>query len=728
MIGIAKRSWFHWLVGCALLGATAWTFEAGQEPSPQGLQGIWPSEMPAVFSVEKFDALGPNWKSWSEKTWNHLQAFYQLAGDVEQQRAQLQTLKNRLATMERAMNSPQYRVIHHALAELAGPLARRIELAEATLDILTQDPHQSRQERIHQLSEQTEQALRALEADLQNFSGGSAWLNYLQAQALRTGLRAESHDAQIQAVQTTLSLLQRRNGLENQSQREFLSRPSFLELEKQLTGLLELLQAPTPPLPLQPLRDQLQRLIHAVEEYEQTSSQVAAAEAREAWREIRKLSPDGGERLMGVLANHFFNYNVRIVAAEEFLSRLVSEARTEQGQVQDFVLGANVGGWQITTSQLSIDLKPSADRVRFDLVLSGVVQSNTAGSTSEATIYSYGYHTFTARKEVQFDGQRFTLQPASINVVASTTPTGAVTNYSGGLFGGIAERIALREAEANRPASEAHARMRVTERILPRFNKEAEESFAKSQQRLEREWLSGLKEAGIYPDSYRYQSTHNALRVNARLMKEQELGGSKIPSWMLPEDRGATLAMHETVINNVIDEMGFAGKTMSEEELRQQIERFLSKALAREFKLRAEELVQPPSEEEAEEDRTPAKVVFAEYDPLRIQLRDGQMILIIRAGLSREGKEPIPTQQIVAPLRLQVQGDKILITREGLEIIGVERNLNPVERKVMNSRLSAALPDRTVSGKVTFEGPKNKVEAVVREVHISDGWISLRVS
>ena len=711
------------------LTAGAWAFDA-QAPA-SGLKGILPEAPPSELAIEAFEPLGKNWTDWSQGTADAIADFYKLEGDAAAQREQLAVLKSKLGVMDRALKGSQYASIHDTLVSLHSPLARRVAVAEAILDTLETDPQTGRRAALKARATAVSSALSALEADVRGIPGGTAWLTYLKANELKAALGKSADDeATLAALNTSKTKLAKRETLTDESQKQFLSREAFLDLEAAIDAQIAAIEAPPAAESAPALRDALQKLIAAIEDYEVTSSIVAAKDARAAWKTVKQLAPDGGARLEGALGVHYFNYNVRIVASESFLSKLLADSRVEQGQVVDNVLGANVGGWQTTSTNVSVDLKPANDRVRFDLVLNGVVQSNTAGATSEATIYTSGYHVFNARKEVTFDGKTFRTIPATISVNANNTTTGATTRYSGGLFGGIANRIALREAEARRPQSQAIAASRVQGRVLPPFDSEVNQSFADASEQIDKEFTAGLKATDLYPDAQSYQTTDSALRLSTRLMGANELGGDGPEPRLLPESSGATLVLHESLVNNAIDRIGLAGKKMTEEELRHHVEAFLSKALSREFKFSAPE-AQPVAaanaSEEEEEDNVPSKLVFAEQDPLRVQFQNGILLLVIRAGIEREGKEPIPIQEISAPIRIAVEGDQIRAFREGLEIAGVEGDLSPVQRRVVNSKVSKALPERTVSAKFDLEGTKRTVQAQVARIRVVDGWISVAV-
>lgn len=721
------------LLGLAVGG---WAFE---NEGAVGLKGILPAETPEVFSAASFEALGPTWKDWSAGAVEAIAAFYRADGDVAAQRAALNKVKAKLGVLNKAISDSQYSAIQKSLLSIRGPLARQVALAEAILKTLEADPAVARSEAVAASTDKVNQAVAALKADLQSVAGGSAWLPFIQAEPLLTawGKSVESEET-VAALNATKSKLALRETLTDAAQKAFLSRPSFIALESAINEHLTSVAINPAAVDQAALRAALAELTSALDDYEYTNSSVSAAAVRAATGKVAAVAADRGAAIRKVLTEQYFNYNIRIAATESFLNRLLADSRVEQGQVNDYVLGAAVGGWQTTSTNVGVDVQPSADKLVFDLVLTGVVQSNTAGHTDQATIYTSGYHQFRSTKQVAYDGHTFTTSPAYTSVSANNTTTGASTRLSGvPLFGQVAQRVAIREATARRPQAESIAAGRVTEKVTPRFNQEVDQSFANATADLERNLYKGLKEAGLYPDREAYSSTHDKILISTRLMGDHKLGGYSAEPTLLNISTGAAMLMHESVVNNTIDLIGFDGKTMNEEELRAHVEQFLSKALSREFKFNAPaESVQPAApapdaapatEEEAAEAKAPAKLKFVDHDSVRVQFRDGQLLLTIRAGLERENADPIPAHEIVVPLTFTVNGNKLLIKRDTLSIAPIEGNSNPVQQKVMNTKISAALPDREVAGTFKLKGPSREVNATITGLSIVDGWITVNV-
>src|SRR5262249_57251628 len=129
------------------------------------------------------------------------------------------------------------------------------------------------------------------------------------------------------------------------------------------------------------------------------------------------------------------------------------------------------------------------------------------------------------------------------------------------------------------------------EKVLPKFNAEVDQQFGlggKSNGQLVQK-MASLKELSLYPDAKLWTTTDSELRGAARLMDASELGGSE-PHPALYLRRGISLLVHQTMINNAIDRLDFAGKTMTDDEIRAKIEQELSTLLGKDFKLEQEPL------------------------------------------------------------------------------------------------------------------------------------------
>ena len=687
-----------------------------------GLSGIFPSSPPADLSEDEFAKLDGNWSEWSKNAAAAVAEFYsKLEGsDPAAQRKALGVLKVKQDVLRRALDDSKYNSIHGPLTALYNSLTLRIEFAEAALDTLELDGKQIVAGKIRSRSSALISSIQSLENYLATIGNGTLWLPYFHASELKAALIAdpEGSAAINEAVKAQVSL-KNRDSVLDQQQKSFTHKAAFESYSSALDQYLAAANWLSPEEASKKLRAEFKSLAAALDTY--ASSGEKAAELRDAFSRTRYVAADGGDRLASALQKRLFNYNLRLLVTEDFLNRLMSQNKTEQGQVVDFVLGANVSGNQITNTTVNVDLKPSSNTARFDLRLNGNINSNTAGVTPEATVYTIGNHTFTATKEVNFDGLTFSTLPAAIAVNPHNTTTGIATKFSGiPILGRIANSIAADQVEAKRGEAEAIAASRVQDGVLPRFNQEVDRNFAEQGYKLNNEVFSGLRATGLFPDTFNYQTTDQLLTINARVMASHQIAGDT-PESRLLSTSGATALVHETALNNALGQIGLAGQTVTEDELKAKIEAFISKATNKPFKFQA---APPKQASEDEEEKSLNAIIFAAVDPIRVRVSDNELTIVIRAGFKQEGKDDIPTQEITVPISLEAKGHQILAKAGNVVVAASEGQGGGVGvRAVVRKKIQSVLPDRTVDGKVEIKTPEKTVVAYVSKLKLVDGWV-----
>ena len=170
--------------------------------------------------------------------------------------------------------------------------------------------------------------------------------------------------------------------------------------------------------------------------------------------------------------------------------------------------------------------------------------------------------------------------------------------------------------------------------------------------------------------------------------------------------------------------MKLAGKTMTEEDLQAEVEETISTFLGREFHFEA-------SDAKSKDDKGPTTLIFATADPVRVRIADGQLVLIIRAGLKQEaGKDDIPPQVVTVPFALGVQGDNVTLVRGSVKVSAVSRPKSRakqiVRAGVVRKKLTRGLKDRTLDRHVSVSREDaDPVKLSVTRVEAVDGWLSV---
>ena len=706
--------------GVVLLGAVvsgAWVSHAADDTPAVGLRGVLPAAVPADISAT-IGGLPDTWGEWGNGLTADLTALYETEGlDVAGQRKAIASLEKRLETVGKSLADSKYKAITNQLVSLQGGLKRRLDLAKAALDTLELGPG-VKAARVDAARKEVARTGNALKAYLASVKGGDGWVKYL-------GVGAVDAD-ESKSVVTLAAVQTKLKGKAEQTDakvRDFMGRPEIAAYEQSVDSYIAAVNAPAPSTNSPELRAALRDLMAGLDSYEVSADSASAGAVRKAFEAVRTNAPDGGDRIAQALRTNYFNYNLRIVATEGFLNRLISERRTESGGVVDYILGANVSGNQTTSTQVSIDLVPSASVAQFDLVANGAISSSTVGSTDQANIYTQGNHYFTAAKRILFNGDKFWTQPARINVSANNTTVGADTQYSRvPLLGGIANGIAMRKAEEMRGESEAIAASRVQDNVLPKFNTEVDKEFGpngKFNPDVAKR-AAALEELKLYPDARSFSTTDKELKVSTRLMSAAELGGSD-PSAALVLDRGATVLIHNSLMNNGADRLDVKGQALTDDQLKAKLEANLSKLLGREVKFK--------DDKAGDTEEATKTLVFDQTDPIRFRAIDGALLVTLRAGLKQEGKEEIPTQIITIPLQFSVNQKNVVIEPGSVSISPVDKpdsaTTQVARAGVIKKKIEAAFPRREIDRVKSVERGGSKVLVAVTRIKAVDGWLSI---
>jgi len=725
-VGIGLSSLF----GLIQTSTIAWTSAEADAP---GLAGILPAEPPTGLWEDDFLTTGETWQEWAMAAAEDVMNLYAIEESVplKEQAKLLAAVGDRLETIETALADNDYEAIHEPLAILHGKLKPRYDLAQAIFDTLKLNPAQAK---IDQLA--NDQAAISAQLDktvkyLQGLDGGDAWVSYLKLpEAIESLANAEGPKAVLGTVNELAKKINQRSKLEDEVQQKFLGEKPFLAIVDTVNAYRKTNQMKVEEKDMTALRTSLSSLVVAIEEYHESLASKDAKAVNDALASVKTQALDGGAKIASVVQAHYLNYNLHIVAHETFLDKVVRDKHNESSAVKDYVLGARVSGNQETETTVGLDVKTNNDGILFDLVLSGVTRSNTAGVTPQATVFTAGRYNFTGRKQIFFDGDTFKVDPARVSVQARNNTYAARTKLDGvPIFSGIARNIAKNEAAKRRPQSEAIARSKVVKRVEPEFNAQADEQFAKASEDLNNNFYKGLRETGLFPSARNLKSSETHILMDTRTMAPGELGGSR-PVKVPYTGPGASVDLHQTAVNNTFAQMDLAGKTMTDKELGEYLRNFFNKA----FGLN---LTNNSAKDESYDDSgdDPTAFIFSTEDPLLIQFSENEAILTMSAGLVQKGGDDIPTQRISVPLSFVVEGDKVIMEAGKVGVSPVEKpeslQLQIARAGIMRGKIGGAIKREELDANIEIgeknDDPNDDKIITIKEVSFLNGWARIIV-
>lgn len=441
--------------------------------------------------------------------------------------------------------------------------------------------------------------------------------------------------------------------------------------------------------------------------------------------------------------------HLRITVTEAFLARLLSRNDTVAGPVRECILGADVHGEQFTVTQTTVDLRPCLDKARFVLRLTGNVADRTVGVTPRAQLQSTGAHQFQMEKQVDFDGQSFTTRSPAAWVIPRISYRGATTFATGvPLVGDIARSIALSEAERQRPQAEQIASQMVTRQAAPRFNNEVDNKLAKANHQLSRlipvlfDWID------LTPDRLSLRTSPDRLIYQLRLPRPAVTLGRNLyadvedvsfdtvqgplflpadqhaPPVTLPEyveGRAITVAVHEDLVNHVLDSLPLGGHEIPDTLIDRLIEILLQTIENRSFDPASRNL-NDLSEAEF------ATVVLADDRPVSVRFDDGQVLVTALAGFRPKLTAEVPTQRVEFPYTISQSADNIMLLPGQVTVTATLADdsgpLAEIARPLIQQQVAQRLHEVTLPTSADLNLPEmTPTRLTVNQVVIEDSWL-----
>ena len=708
-----------------------------------------PENAPDELSADEFAELPDSWTEWGEGVSKTISNLYEDTDLSDDDRKRLVAeLRNKSNTLSTAIADDRYRAAHGVLKTLRNRLNRRLDVIEAAYAALQSDMTISY---MSPSTLQVSQALLDVENLLNRKSTGQKWKDYLGTDQCRYLLNNSfDQTSRVEALKELHArILDEEDELDDE-QAEFLDDQQFRKLAVAIEDFLAGTNAADPSKRKAALRSDIARLLAAIEEHESGLRSTAADDVQRLYKYLKRTYPGAGHRMGQTLRDHYFNYNLHVVIPEALIVPLATQTKNESGPVNDCILGARVNGSQNTSVNVGLDVKPSANGFLFRLNMAGNTRSNTTARKDPAVIYTRGNHFFNGQKDVLFDGRNLMAGPTMLGVNINNTTVDAKTKYDWiPLFGGFAKKLAFKEVAKKAPQSRAIAERKLRAQVQPKFDSEVDQKVAEANGAIQ-QGMSRLQMANLYPTSISARSSETHLALSTRTMRNAQMGGSRPDSGYVPND-GIGLQVHDSLINNAIDELDLAGKKLREDQLLPHLEMVLSRLTGRSISLSKPQPVAyvppvipatpsgdvtllPPSndsddsDEDDEDKEDPLSTfVFDQTDPIRVEFEDGFLNLILRTGIEQDGKDPIPMQEIVVPITFTLGNNKIVFEAGSPRITAVRpAGFKQVARAAQMRRIiEAKLPKRELDTVFNFAVEGSQVSMNVAAMRSNDGWISL---
>jgi hypothetical protein len=441
----------------------------------------------------------------------------------------------------------------------------------------------------------------ALEAGLVGIDDEAAWRNFLMIDRLKK-LASPNGLSATDAAEVAQQFLTRARWQEvTKGQRQFLDQQMIGDLITTLRLIA------VQPIDFQVVRRNLDQI--EVESISRARDQIGRV-----FQMVRHSQNPTLTNLGAAIDTHYRNANMRFAVSEDFIQRFLPEATFQNRPVRETILGARTMGDSQVNTQLSVALQPDPEKWNLKLGLTGVVESQTRSSRGPATFFNASSATVDTARHIVIDEKGLSVLSQEANVSSNDALRGFRTDFDAlPILGDIVRYIAREQFDQKRGIAQRIVRRKIARETDKEFDRQLATGITNAESQVEARILNPLGQLDLNPMVVDMKTTESRLVARYRVAGSSQLA-AHTPRPLAPSDALLSFQLHESVINNTIDQIGLGDRYWSLQEL--------CDKLAVSFKQNPWKV---PDEVPAD-----VKVRFAESRPITIEFDDDRMQLTLR--------------------------------------------------------------------------------------------------
>jgi len=530
-----------------------------------------------------------------------------------------------------------------------------------------------------------------------NSSEGHAWRKYLLIESLHEWAARHRNSDERLPRDLAQQVLKRLNQMSVTSrQRQFLTSGPVASLHQ------EMLRHTAEPV-------ESNRLLQHLENYEESG---LPSDAQLLARDCQFLGVSSGaaQRELGERVEmHYRNANIRIAVTAGLINRMIPKREPEFAPVQDTIQGAAVRGESLMANDISVRMIPDPHHVRMAFEVNGEVASLTRSTAGPATFYSDSESSYLARKPLEINLRGIRVWPTEVAVDNNSKLQGIRTDFDRvPIVREFARNMARSEHDARMPAAEAEVREKIAAKAKERVDRETTEQISAAAKRLHDEVLGPMDSLLLDPMMVAAETTEKRFSMRIRLAGADQLGGHT-PRPQAPSDSLASIQIHESMLNNILERLELNGQT------------FDLAGLGRRLAERLHRYKPKPVDPDQED----VKITFAARDAVHVRCYDGRMEITLAIARLSNGAYKWKNFQVRAFYRPVVRGRSVDLARDGIvQLIGVrtaQLGLRGVFLKVFSQKEPLHATPESFVKNPKLDG------VVVTQFVVDDGWIGAAI-
>lgn len=527
---------------------------------------------------------------------------------------------------------------------------------------------------------------------------GRQWREYLQLDALGAAVRNPGvEDARRDLARQIVSRMRR--AAETDDRNQFLTQGAFAQLNKSLLAMSD-------------AEIDGRALLESIERFEGGGLPSDGHALAEQCRLLDYSSDAQRRQLATWLTSHYRNANIRVTISADLLNRMLPENLRKNAPVNDTVLGMPTQGWSSTRTGIGIAFLPSTDRLAMRMTAEGVVHAQTQTFSGPVRLFSHSDSNFRAFKDFSLTHRGVEVLPASATTSSRSRLQGIRTEFDHmPILGGIVESIALDQHAEKRVPAQREAAAKVSWQVERGLDQELDLHLRTANEKLNNYCVNPLSKLGLAPDLIELQSNEARAIMRVRVAGDNQLA-SHTPRPRAYSDNVASVQVHQSAVNNILERLGFQGRTFTAAELYQF-------AVAELYVPDVVDPAQIPSDIE---------VKFAKVDPISIHCANGHIELRLAIEELRRGSKTWRDFVVRTEFKTAVVDGATCFVRDGMIHLSGNKlsttsqiALRTVFAKIFADEMCLPLWPEQLRSDKRFE------DLDIAQVDIRDGWIGMAV-
>ncbi len=539
-------------------------------------------------------------------------------------------------------------------------------------------------------------ALAQLEGHLDQQPAGDTWRQYLLCDQLR---RCLSDPAKGEHRALARRAIQRFMAAERDSRfHDWLQDAPFEQWERALRSWAVL-----------PI-DSVQ-LVHDLESFETDAFPRGRRELADLLDALQWTDADG--EVLRQLNAHYRNANLRVGISVDLVERFAPQETQRREAVAETILGTPVRGASHVSARSRLFLEPCADAWLIGVAAEGRMDSSTWSSRGPATVYNDTDGNFAVSQRVRIDHLGVRAEQSQASAHTNSRLSGLETSVDGvPLLGWLTRQIVLNQYEGLRGEAQREAEWKLTNKLQTSFGDELEKAHRNAQSVYDERIAGPLARFRLQPEVVELNTTKDHLTGRFRVVGEGQLG-AHTPRPQADPASLASVQIHETLINNVLDSMQLSGRRFELRELLTE----LAKSWGFDKWAPPEELPEGVMVQFAEEE-----AISVDMDEERIRLR-----LDVKRLENSDGKG-FDDFQILVDFEPVPESRRLTLSRTGIIRVAGQRlgfrdrlPLRGIFAKVFNKSRSLDLLGAALQDDARLDGSE------LRQSGIANGWLILEL-